>query len=149
MTITSSIPGIVTSTTDVKIPLFNVASLRQTAFSGDAKNGASKYVLATGDSRYPVTVDIRSKTAGVDGAQTRCSVSISAWVNVSNSVTGEEVYAPVNAMVAFNIPTVLVDTPDAGALIANVFSLLLGTLTAEVPDFAPVGSMLFGITALY
>lgn len=147
MTFSSDIANLSTTTTSVNVPRISTVGLSLVGSNTDAKTGisTSTYRLASGDSRYPLTLIFKVQD---QGGVRRCSVKVQTYVAVTDSVTGGIEYSPIDAIVAFNCPSVLLDLADVATLLGNTFGFLLGTVTTGTPDWKQASNLLFGVPAI-
>lgn len=137
---------------DVSVKILDQSDLGWQGSEKDAKTGVitSNYVFKGGDPSISTYVTVVTGTSPKDGV-TRNSIRLSTIETVLDDVTDEYIVnAPIEVVVAWNLPGPVYDAAKLRDMIGTAYSLTFNTLTTKVPDTGVLESFGLGLlTELY
>lgn len=147
MTLTSSIANTSSATTSVSVPRITMSSLVLIGTTKDEKTGVTigRYRLPSGDTRYPLELQLKIQL--VNGVR-RCQGTLSSFVKIDDSVSGESAYTPISCGLWVNVPDVLVNLADVAQFVMNTVGVILGTVTTGSPDYKVLSNLLYGVPGI-
>nr|QDH87789.1 MAG: hypothetical protein H1Bulk28FD40_000002 [Leviviridae sp.] len=118
-----------------------------TNVDSDPKTGriTATYTLASGDVNHPATVEYAVDPIALGAKNRYGSVTFRTWNTVTDSVSGEIKWWPIQATVSFVIASgAPVQLADFNKLIACAFSYTYASVASGVRDTAWLQNLLFG-----
>lgn len=149
MTITYDITHAIASTESVNVEVAEKSAFTLQQTTKDADGAVSTtYVLNSGDPIHPATVTYRSSIQSKNGKDTRrISVTFNTWAHSADSVSGLEVWEPIQNTFSIVVPlSLVVELVDLDDMIGNMFSFMYSGVTTGTRTTTYLSKLLFGVT---